>query len=64
MKLYYIYGLLALFVLAGCDKSADEENFSPPLQYPEESGQAVPEDCFCCFFLERFAGNPCRGERE
>lgn len=50
MKLYYIYGLLALFVLAGCDKSADEENFSPPLQYPEESGQAVPEDCFVVSF--------------
>lgn len=50
MRLYYICGLLSLFVLAGCDKFADEGNFSPPLQYPEESGQDVPEDYFVVSF--------------
>lgn len=51
MKLYfYICGLLALLVLAGCDKSTENEVLPSDPQQPGEQGQDVPEGYFVASF--------------
>lgn len=53
MKLYfYISGLLALLMLAGCDKSTDEAGVLPDPSGSEEQEQGVPEGYFVASFFQ------------